>query len=67
MSYANALTRRESERYRKMAAEIRSLIPKLTHSEAAMDLRVLAVRYERLAARRTIDRVAGFEYRLQAG
>jgi len=35
--------------YRAMASEIRDLIPLLLHSEAVADLRLLAVRYERLA------------------
>jgi hypothetical protein len=32
-----------------MAQEIRALIPNLKHSEAAEDLHVVAVRYEKLA------------------
>jgi hypothetical protein len=35
--------------YRDMASEIRDLIPLLVHSQAVADLRLLAVRYERLA------------------
>ena len=35
--------------YRDMASEIRDLIPLLLHSEAAVDLRLLADRYEILA------------------
>jgi hypothetical protein len=41
----------ESVRYREMANDIRALVPLLQHphTEAAWDLRLLAIRYERLA------------------
>jgi hypothetical protein len=48
----------ESARYREMANEIRGLVPMLNHTEAAMDLRLLAVRYERVAEYLAGGRVA---------
>jgi hypothetical protein len=41
----------EARRYREMANDIRALVPMLKHphTEAAWDLRLLAIRYERLA------------------
>jgi hypothetical protein len=41
----------ESERYREMANDIRAVVPMLKHphTEAARDLRLLAIRYEKLA------------------
>jgi hypothetical protein len=53
---ANADT--ESTRYHEMANEIRALVPMLTHTEAALDLRLLAVRYERLAEYLAAGRLA---------
>ena len=38
-----------SERYREMAKELRLLLPKMKQPAAAEELRLLAVRYERLA------------------
>jgi hypothetical protein len=55
----------EREQYREMAKEIRALIPMLKNIEAAMDLRLLALRYERLAKHLEDSRVP--EYKLQAG
>jgi hypothetical protein len=41
-----------------MANEILGLVPMLKHTEAAMDLRLLAVRYEKLAECLAVGRVA---------
>lgn len=39
----------ECERYRSMAKEIRALMPSLKNAQTAEDLRLLAIRYDRLA------------------
>jgi hypothetical protein len=41
--------RAECALYREIASDMRSLVPKLRDSEAAEGLRILAVRYEKLA------------------
>ena len=51
MTDADSARRVECERYRGMANEIRTLLPRLSHSEAVADLRLLVIRYERLAER----------------
>lgn len=51
MTDVNSARRVECDRYRAMANEIRALLPGLSHSEAAEDLRLVAIRYERLAER----------------
>jgi hypothetical protein len=51
MTDADSARRIERDRYRAVAHEIRALIPRLSHSEAIEDLRLLAIRYESLAER----------------
>jgi hypothetical protein len=46
---ADSASQAECDRYRAMASDIRARIPTLKDPEAAEDLRLLAVRYERLA------------------
>ena len=49
MTDADSAARAECDRYRAMASDTRALIPTLKDPEVAGDLRLLAVRYERLA------------------
>jgi Arc/MetJ-type ribon-helix-helix transcriptional regulator len=49
MTDADSAKRVECDRYRTMANEIRALLPRLSQSEAIEELRLLAIRYERLA------------------
>lgn len=51
LSDADSFPPTESDRYRKMASEIRSLVPSLKYSEAITDLRLLAACYDNLAER----------------
>jgi hypothetical protein len=48
---ADSVPPTESDRYRKMASEIRSLVSSLKYSEAITDLRLLAACYDNLAER----------------
>jgi hypothetical protein len=59
------MTEVEREHYREMANEIRAVIPMLISTEAVMDLRLLALRYERLAKHLEGSPIP--EYKLQAG
>lgn len=49
MTDADSAKRVECDRYRTMANEIRALLPRLSQSEAIEELRLLAIRYEKLA------------------
>jgi len=41
--------RAQCDRYRAIAAALRFVVPKIQHADAAEELRLLAVSYERLA------------------
>jgi hypothetical protein len=56
---ADSVPPTESDRYRKMASEIRSLVSSLKHSEAITDLRLLAACYDNLAERLETGRSHG--------
>ncbi len=45
----DATRRAQSDRYREIAKEIYLLVSKMEHAEAAGELRLLALSYERLA------------------
>ena len=49
MADTDAMRRAECERYSEIADATRALIPHVAQSEAAEDLRLLVVRYEKLA------------------
>jgi hypothetical protein len=53
----------EREQYREMANEIRAVVPMMKNIEAAMDLRLLALRYDRLA--KQLEESPEPEYKLQ--
>jgi hypothetical protein len=57
----------EARRYREMANDIRALVPTLKHTEAAGDLRLLGIRYQKLADYLAADHGTVREHRLQAG